>query len=409
MHRRIARRLTYGWLLLAACLPAWADEPAATPAAETRPSVEQMLPELRLLKPIWLGTVVHRESVMFVQDDPTKPATARLLFPATEILAIHSADGQTTYELGKDVALSPSGDELVLLEGATIPRLQVDELFPPVGAPRGIPHKTDDPTRNVLFAEGHWFHDQQVEVTYVHAKADWSGAVPTFADKQLPRTLAKLKAGEALSLAVSGDSISAGGNASGATQAPPWMPAFPELVAAQLQQTYGADVALYNRAVGGWTTQNGIDDLDALLATKPDLVIIAYGMNDVASRNPEAFRQNVAAMLDRIREANAETEVILVSPMLGNSQWVHTPREMFDRYREALASLAGPGVALADVTSLWESLLKRKREIDLMGNGVNHPNDFGHRTYAQAILAMLVEPTPDGNRQPNDASSGPPD
>jgi hypothetical protein len=65
---------------------------------------------------------------------------------------------------------------------------------------------------------------------------------------------------------------------------------------------------------------------------------------------------------------------------------------MFPLYREALASLTGPGVALADVTSLWQEMLRRKREVDLTGNGVNHPNDFGHRVYAQAILALLVEP-----------------
>ena len=33
---------------------------------------------------------------------------------------------------------------------------------------------------------------------------------------------------------------------------------------------------------------------------------------------------------------------------------------------------------LADMTSIWEALLKRKTFYDLTGNGVNHPNDFGH-------------------------------
>jgi hypothetical protein len=30
--------------------------------------------------------------------------------------------------------------------------------------------------------------------------------------------------------------------------------------------------------------------------------------------------------------------------------------------------------------------------VDVTGNGVNHPNDYGHRLYAQAILALLVDP-----------------
>jgi len=173
----------------------------------------------------------------------------------------------------------------------------------------------------------------------------------------------------------------------------PWMPPYPDLVVAQLGATYGADITLRNRAIAGWNVERGLLDLDSLLTTQPDLVIIAYGMNDVSARDPEGFRRGIAKMLTRIREANAETEVILVAPMLGNANWSHTPRDMFPRYRAALASLTGPGVALADMTGVWEELLKHKREIDLTGNGVNHPDDFGHRLYAQVILALLVEQT----------------
>jgi acyl-CoA thioesterase-1 len=47
--------------------------------------------------------------------------------------------------------------------------------------------------------------------------------------------------------------------------------------------------------------------------------------------------------------------------------------------------------AVADVTTLWADLLKRKSFADLTGNGVNHPNDFGHRFYAQVILGLMGE------------------
>ena len=370
------------------------DELKVTKAAEDAPaSVESTLPELHLLEPFWRSPVTHRESVMFVQAAGAKAASARLYFPAEKILAIHSSDGKTTYELGKDVQLSGDGRELTVVEGSKIPRLQAAELFPPAGAPRSIGHKAGDAGVNVLFDNDHWFHDQQVEVTYAHAEDAWTGSAPRFSGEELPKTVAKLRTGKPLTIAVSGDSISAGGNASGPMKASPWMPAFPELVAAQLEHHFESDVTLHNRAVGGWTAANGRDDLDALLAVKPDLVIIAYGMNDVSTHNPEAYRQTIAGMLDRIHQANADTEVILVSTMLGHPEWVHTPPEWFPKFCDALASLTGPGVALADVTSLWQELLRQKSTLDLIGNGVNHPNDFGHRLYAQAILAMLVEPS----------------
>lgn len=384
-----------GWLcclLLATGSPAWGDEKQPAPAADASDAVNEMLNELHLLEPVWRSKTARRESVLFVAEDADHAATGKLLFPAKKILAIHSADGQKKFEPGKDVELLADGRELVLLEGSQIPRLQATELFPAAGAPRGIQHKTGDPQHHVLFDGAHWFHDQQVEVTYEHEAVKWPGATPSFAGEQLPHVVAKLRAKKPLSLAVSGDSIAAGGNASGATKVPPGMPAFPELVAAQLEQTFGVDVTLLNRAVGGWTAPQGASDLDALLAAKPDLVIIAYGMNDVSYRNPEAFGKTIAGMLERIRGANAETDVILVAPMTGHAEWVHTPPEMFPLYRDALESLTGPGVALADVTSMWQEMFRHKREVDLTGNGVNHPNDFGHRLYAEVILALLVDP-----------------
>lgn len=381
-----------GWLCGIALIvtPASAQE---TPAADSQPvPVAEMLPGLHLLEPFWNSETAHRESLFFVQGEGAPAASARLYYPAKKILAIHSSDGKTVYELGKDLELSPDGKELVVVSGAKVPHIQAAEMFPAAGAERSIAHKAGDPTKHVLFENGRWFHDQQVEVTYLHDDEVWGSAVPQFHTEQLPKTIAKLRAGAPVTIGVSGDSISAGGNASGPIKAAPGMPAFPELVAAQLEQHYGSKINLKNRAVGGWTSQNGSDDLDALLAEKPDLVIIAYGMNDVGYRNPELYRQTIASMLERIHQANPETEVILVSTMLGNSQWAPTPAEMFPAYRDVLASLTGPGIALADVTTLWQQLLTRKELLDVIGNGVNHPNDFGHRLYAQAILAMLVDP-----------------
>jgi len=84
-----------------------------------------------------------------------------------------------------------------------------------------------------------------------------------------------------------------------------------------------------------------------------------------------------------------DVEIIWIASMLGNKEWIHTPREMFSKYRDELAKLTGPKAALADLTSVWQELLENKHDLDLTGNGLNHPNDFGHRLYAQAILELL--------------------
>ncbi len=62
---------------------------------------------------------------------------------------------------------------------------------------------------------------------------------------------------------------------------------------------------------------------------------------------------------------------------------------MFAAYRDELKKLATENAALADLTEVWTILLEHKHDLDLTGNGLNHPNDFGHRLYAQAILECL--------------------
>ncbi len=75
--------------------------------------------------------------------------------------------------------------------------------------------------------------------------------------------------------------------------------------------------------------------------------------------------------------------------MLGNRDWTRLNHDVFPQYRDRLAELCGNGIVLADLTSIWTEFLKRKHDWDQTGNGVNHPNDFGHRVYAQTILALL--------------------
>jgi len=318
--------------------------------------------------------------------------SAKLLFDAERVLRVRSADGMQAYEEGRDYQVAPDGSGLTLPPGSRIRSLAESDLFLPKGSAKSIGHRAGHPETSVLFDNGHFFHDQQVEVTYVPRAAKWDAYRPAFTPQGLGHTLEKLKQKQPVTIAVSGDSISEGYNASAFTKTPPFLPPYPTLIAAQLEATYGSKITLHNLAVGGWSSRQGADDLDRVLKCKPDLVVIAYGMNDVGARDPKGFRSNIESMIRRIREADAKTEVILIATMTGNPDWVATPAEMFPVYRETLASLAGPGVVLADLTSVWRQLLVRKRHVDITGNGVNHPNDYGHRVYAQTILALLVDP-----------------
>jgi len=381
-----------------------AEEPASDSPAPL--SMKEMLPELHLLEPFWRSDVVHRESVLFLKEQGAEQATGTLLFTPRQILAVHRADGTKHFEEGVDFILSEDRTRLVRLEDSGIPFLNADDLMMPRGArplwtggeqpavPCALAHKLGDPDTHLLFDNGHWYHDQQIEVTYLRDPESWPGTVPEFAADQLPETIQKLKSGKPLKIGVSGDSITYGLNSSGLANVPPYMPMYATLVGAQLEAHYGSAVNVNNRAISAWNVRNGIADLENLLAEPLDLIIIAYGMNDVSYRDPVAFQSGVREIITKTREVYPKCEFLLVSPMVGNGQWVHTPTEMFPKYRDALAAISNdePGTALADITSIWDGMLKKKRDSDLTGNGVNHPSDFGHRVYAAAILSLLIEP-----------------
>src|SRR5690606_25154293 len=107
-------------------------------------------------------------------------------------------------------------------------------------------------------------------------------------------------------------------------------------------------------------------------------------------RPAHEYKANIEQVMARIRERRPDVEFILVATMLGNADWVRLDQKLFPQYRDALESLCGPGVALADLTSVWSEFLNVKRDWDQTGNGVNHPNDWGHRVYAQVLASLLM-------------------
>ncbi|MGV3606755.1 MAG: SGNH/GDSL hydrolase family protein [Planctomycetaceae bacterium] len=344
---------------------------------------------MHLSEPFWKSSVIHGESLIFFRAEEKGPAVGKLLYKPSKILAVKSADGKQTFVEGKDFRWDDAAGGLVALSESKVPVLTQDELYPLPGQPRSLPHKAGDPKRHVLFDNAHWFHDQQVEVTYQTEEKTGELFSPNSTRGSLPKTMKRLAEKQSLTIGVSGDSISHGYNASAFTHASPDQPPYSNLVAGELARRFGSSVQLHNRAISGWATTNGINDADKLIEAKPNLIIIAYGMNDVGRRNPKLFEEEISKLVGKFQAALPESEIILVSTMLGNENWTHSPREMFPKYREVLFAQAKEGVAVADMTTLWEKLLSKKRDFDLTGNGVNHPNDFGHRLYAQIVLELF--------------------
>lgn len=324
------------------------------------------------MQPFWQGDTIYNETVL-LQSDNGAPATGKLLFPPIKILSVRDYGLDKTYAEGKDFAID--GSTITALPGSPIPTVSSAD-FPKGDLPWYV-------------ADG-----KQVVVTYQHAGA-WNGPIPTYAGEQLPRTIEKLRRREPLTIVADGDSITLGMDVSGYMETPPYMPTWADLLSDRLKQAYrNPKITLYNTALGGMTSDWGLEYADsAVAALKPDLVIIAFGMNDFWSLTPAQFKSNMRGTMDKIRARVPNCEFILIASMPFDPAYTQDPAYTANLagYEPALKSLTGPGVQMLDMYAIGNALFAAKKPKDMIANPL-HPNDFLARWYAQGLAAMLIPP-----------------
>ena len=212
-------------------------------------------------------------------------------------------------------------------------------------------------------------------------------ATPTDQSALLKKTGEKLRAGGPFKLIAFGDSITAGGEASSEALR------YPNRYAQSLQKRFpDAQIAFENGATGGDTSSMGLARIeDKVLTRNPDLVLLAFGMNDHNIPGygvpVDTFQQNLITMIDAIR-SRTDAEVILISAFPPNPEWAFGSHQM-DKYAAATKQAAASrNCAYADLYSVWTALLGRKDPPSMLGNNINHPTDFGHWLYLQALEAV---------------------
>ena len=342
-----------------------------------------------LLQPFWDSEVMHGESVLFIKEGADNDAHASVIYPIEKVLSVKNSTGEITYEEGRDYKWTKDSRELLLPKDSRIVSSTAADLHRPANSQQfHLPHR--DGTGDIFFGGRLEYQDLQACVTYAHQRESWPDIVPTLDEVGLGKTIPKLCDKKPLRIVVIGDSISVGCNASGWAGGAPFQPAYPELVRHNLEKHYGEEISLTNLSVSGMSTDWAFTMIDKIVEPHPDLVIIAFGMNDASGRPAKEYQAKTKSVTDQVRAKLPEAEYILVATMVGNRDWISLKQELFPEYSESLKQLRAPGIAVADVTSIWAECLKHKQHYDLTGNGVNHPNDFGHRVYAQVISALLI-------------------
>lgn len=194
-----------------------------------------------------------------------------------------------------------------------------------------------------------------------------------------------------------GDSITLGANSTEG-YVHPNQPGYSGLVMGYLNEKYPNRWLWRNNSVGGWNTLNAVSALDyRVLDKESNLVIIAFGMNDGVGHEPELYLSNVRLMIDAIKKKYPNASILLLNSFRANPDAIvagkpfHNIR-LLDGYTEGLKKIAMgyDEVAFVDITGMYDKFIASKNYYDLSGNGLNHPNDFGHRLMFEAVINEIL-------------------
>ena len=210
---------------------------------------------------------------------------------------------------------------------------------------------------------------------------------------RIPRTLAKLEAGEPVTIVTWGDSLTAGGDASS-----PWF-RYPSVLERMLRAKFPkATIHVVVAGAGGSTSRQwlypskfpygGPLSWDMVVASHPDLITVEFS-NDNFISNPETLPAIYDDILNRIKAAGAE--VILMTPSYMDFNLMHFT-SYTDPDKRIIVALYHQltdqrHLALADDAERWGDLYKEGLPYTtLLVNSYNHPDDRGHQMFADELF-----------------------
>lgn len=210
---------------------------------------------------------------------------------------------------------------------------------------------------------------------------------------QCPRTDALLQDGqETVRVVAFGDSITGVYYHSGALRA--WC----DMLGIGLSRVYPqAKLEMVNAGISSQTTVHALERIQRdVLDLKPQLVVVAFGMNDIRTltrSTPQQYHDNLAEIVSLCRGVGAE--VVLCTPTSiypGHPQW---DPALLEEYSQVLRQVGAElDVAVADIYKAYQDLRARDRRAwMLLMSETIHPDMNGHKVIAEQVARVVTGQT----------------
>ncbi|MBE7497512.1 MAG: hypothetical protein HS117_21415 [Verrucomicrobiaceae bacterium] len=167
--------------------------------------------------------------------------------------------------------------------------------------------------------------------------------------------------------------------------------AYPEMLQIALKRLHPqASITVRNAGISGDTSKGGLARLERdVLAHKPHLVTIMFGMNDLVRVPVAGFVANMKQIIQRCRDAGAEVVLCTQNNIVDSPQ---RPVEKLAEYSQAIRDLAkAESLGLADCFAAYEAVrAKDPLEWNLLLSDAIHPNMDGHKLFAETIAKTIT-------------------
>lgn len=367
------------------------------------------------IKPFWKQNIMYDEPVTLHLNSEGTIISGKLLFKPTKIISVKDYSLKKNYNNESDYYWNGTDNIIYYGNNSTIPFFKPGELS-------GILTNSDGTTYQVpsypvwenglsrfgdcLYTVSNFLYEKQIVVTYEYdiSQISSNGIAYTKTQNEKVKTVVnKMNNGESLNILIHGDSILAGYDASSLHGREPYLPTISDYISKKLNQYSKGKVTVDNIAVGGWTVEDGYNNLAKKINeseneySKYDLAIIGFGMNN-PNTDLTIFKTNIENMISLLKAKNPNIEIILLSSMNPNPRlrWDETNNYTLPDQKRALKQISDDAkynstVAYVDMYSIHNKILEYKDFSATTGNNVNHPNDWLIRVYAQNILSAIID------------------
>lgn len=167
--------------------------------------------------------------------------------------------------------------------------------------------------------------------------------------------------------------------------------AYPEMLQIALHKLHPeANITVRNAGISGDTSKGGLARLERdVLAHKPHLVTIMFGMNDLVRVPVADFVANMQQMIQRCRDSGAEVVLCTQNSIVESPQ---RPVTRLAEYSNAIRELAkSESWGLADCNAAFEAVRARDPlEWNFLLSDAIHPNMDGHKLFAETIAKAIT-------------------